>query len=169
MAHPISGKLEIFTYKSGFLSRVAHDLMLSVGRFELETTSNKVTGRFWTNSFQVEGVMEQGQLRTDILSAKDKRKIISTIQTEILHTKRFPIARIEGRIEGERFVGFLEIRGVSHTLSFPTVPFETGESIGLEIKPSRWGIKPYKALMGAIQLQDKIEARFIFEGDLTSQ
>ena len=169
MTQNIAGRLEISTFKAGFFSRVAHDLLLSVHRFTLEKRGNEVHGVFWTDSFHVEGIIEKGQTRTDILSSKDKRKILSTIQNEILHTKRFPEARIEGRIENEHFVGSLDLKGIKKNLSFPTVPFERGQCIRVEIRPSRWGIKPYKALMGALQLEDKIEARFIFEGDLTSQ
>lgn len=30
----------------------------------------------------------------------------------------------------------------------------------VELTPSRWGIKPFKALMGAIKLQDRVRVRF---------
>ena len=169
MPTEIHGRLEIHTYKRGLFSRLAHDLQLSVQRFEIQRNGSLVEAVFWVDSFTVDGVIEKGHLRKDLLSPKDENQILRTIRNDILHTRAHPTVRLTGQIESKSFDGLLDIRGIQNQISFDVPTVEPGSDITVEITPSAWGIKPYKALMGALQLQDKIEARFIFEEQPTSQ
>ena len=58
-----------------------------------------------------------------------------------------------------RVRGTLELVGRSAPLEL-TLRARDGRLVGeVEFKPSRWGIKPYKALAGAIKLQDRVKVR----------
>lgn len=159
------GTVQVFTFKEGLLSSVAHDLRLGLKRFELTVNGDTLTVRFWPESLEVDGPMKNGQLDAGGLSAKDRRDIHENIVEKILHTARNPEGRFEGRITpGEGPVrtatGTLTLHGQSQPLSV-TARVENGRAKGeVDLVPTKWGIAPYKALMGAIKLQDRVRVSF---------
>ena len=153
------GEVELFTFKRGVLSRVAHDLRLSVGEFELTERDGVVEGRFVVDSIGVDGVMKRGRLDRRGLSAGDKEKIRGNIQREVLRSRAHPEVRLVGRREGA-FRGELTMRGVTREVGCDLEQRANGIFGSLELTPSRWGIEPFKALMGAIQLEDRVVVRF---------
>ncbi|MEB2312792.1 MAG: hypothetical protein OZ921_11630 [Sorangiineae bacterium] len=162
------GTVSIFTYKHGLLSRVAHDLRIRVDRFEIRPSDwgpegAAVTAEFYPESFRVEGAMRQGELAPDSLSASDKRQIEDTLTRTILRSApvRFDgTARAEG--SSYRVEGALELARNTANISFLLMKADSCQLTGaLELAPSRWGIEPYSALLGAIKLQDRV--RVVFE------
>ena len=55
-------ELVVFTKKEGLLSKVAHDLRLSLARFEISRDGDTVRGRFWPDTLTVDGAMRDGRL-----------------------------------------------------------------------------------------------------------
>ena len=82
------------------------------------------------------------------------------MHAEVLHSARYPTARFTGRAiaEGAGFHvdGQLELAGRTTTLSFDVRRDGDVYRARFEIPPSRWGIQPYKALLGAIKLKDSV-------------
>jgi hypothetical protein len=158
------GTVQVFTFKKGLLSRVAHDLRLSFQRFEIDWDGPRVTARFHTASLRVDGVMRKGQLRPDVLSAKDGRDVLKNTEKHVLHWQSFPIATYTGTVES-RGVGFdvrgsLELVGRRAPVVF-TLHRQRQRAVGrTEIVPSLWGIPPFSALMGAMQVQDRVGLAF---------
>ena len=104
--------------------------------------------------------MKAGHVYPDDLSSRDKTKIRKTIQKEILAVMQYPNIRFEGEYSDGLCTGNLTLKGLSHKIKFG-VSIQDGECTGrVEIRPTRWGIKPYKALMGAIKLQDRVVIEF---------
>lgn len=162
------GTLHVFTYKDGLLARLAHDLRLRLERFELKADGTKLSATFYADSLTVEGTVRQGQLDPNELSAKDKDKIRENMREEVLHTDRHPTATFQGQAT-ERGAGRWSVQG-ELTLVGKTAPvtfdarLDGGRYVGeLELTPSRWGIPPFKALGGAIKLQDKLKVAFAFD------
>ncbi|MCA9538889.1 MAG: YceI family protein [Myxococcales bacterium] len=156
------GTVHVFTYKEGLLSKVAHDLRLSCDRFEVQLDGEQVTARFWPGTLVVDGVMRDGRLDAGGLSASDKAKIRSNIQNEILHTGRHAEAQFVGSLSGGRLSGKLTMLGRTVEVSAP-VQVDEGRARGrVTLTPTRWGITPYRALFGAIKLQDRVEVAFDF-------
>ncbi len=154
------GTLHLFTFKTGLLSRVAHDLRLTVTRFDLEVAEAAVEVRVDPKALRVDGAMRSGALDPGSLSDADKRSISDTINDKVLRARHYPDIVFRGVDRDGRLDGTLELAGKSAPL---VVPFErragrvTGEVV---LRPSQWGIEPYKALLGAIQLQDRVIVRF---------
>ena len=155
-----NGTLHVLTFKDGLLSKIAHDLQLSLTRFEVTEADGAITGHFWPESFQVDGSVKNGQVDPHGLSGKDQRDILKAIQQKILHTKRHPTVDFEGTLEGDQLSGNLTLQGQSQPISC-TIDVTDGHIRGeVTIQPTRWGISPYKALMGAIKLKDRLVIRF---------
>jgi polyisoprenoid-binding protein YceI len=166
-----STQLHIFTYKDGLLARLAHDLRLSLTEFSVSLHEGEVQASFQLSSLRVDGQMLRGQLRADVPSAKDKRAIQQTVSKDILKLERFPDARFEGRVVGEanpgagpKLSGELTLLGHSQPI---TLELKLGPPLVIEatLVPTRWGISPYRALAGAIRLQDRILIRLELDRD----
>jgi len=152
----LDGTVRVFTFKEGLLSRIAHDLRLDVGRFDVRLDGERVKASFETTSLTVDGVMKKGRLDRNGLNKRDMSQIQRTIRDEIFHSNRFPQISFEGVREGSRISGTLEMKGRRADLAFDIGSNPAQWTGRVELRPSRWGIPPYKALMGAIKLKDKI-------------
>lgn len=167
-----SGTVHVFTFKEGLLSSVAHDLRLTPERFEIEIVHAEagggpttVTARFWPATLRIDGAVKNGQLEAGGLSDRDRREIHDNLTDKVLHTDRHPEARFSGQLAIDaplaRVDGTLSLAGRDANLSI-TVRREDGRYRGeVELAPSRFGIAPFKALMGAIRLQDRV--RLVFD------
>jgi hypothetical protein len=159
------GRVEVFTFKEGLLSKIAHDLCLVMDRFRVCVSGDSVEAEFHPESLRVVGVVERGVLDQTKLSAADTVEIVTNIRTKILRTREFPLAKFAARVQtGDPRVldGTLELCGKTLPLSFP-VREDNGRYRGqIEIVPSRWGIAPFKAMLGSIRLADRVTVRFDF-------
>ncbi|HMJ14459.1 MAG TPA: YceI family protein [Polyangiaceae bacterium] len=158
------GLVQVFTFKTGVLSRVAHDLRFTLGRFEIQVEGEQVRARFWPDSLRVDGAMHKDTLDPSDLGDSDKAEIQLTLRTKILRTLSHSEVRLEAAATpnalGYELDGTLEIVGRKQPIRFP-VASEEGRLRGeVELQPLRWGIAPYKALLGAIKLQDRVLVRF---------
>ncbi|MFO0635069.1 MAG: YceI family protein [Nannocystaceae bacterium] len=157
-------RVAIFTYKEGLLSRFAHDLRLRCERFELTLGGTALRGRFELGSLRVEGAMQSGRIALGVLSQSDLGKIERTIADEVLETGRFREAELEATVtdpHGSAAIeGRLNLHGRTLPLPRTLVRREQGLLVAeLELVPSRWGIAPYRALGGALKLQDRVTVR----------
>jgi len=151
-----AAEVHVFTFKEGILARLAHDLRLSARRFEISRAGAELRGRFWVDSLMVDGVVRDGRLDPSSPSPDDRATIRRNIAAEILHTARYPTIDFEGRLEGESVVGSLTL--VGKTCPVRAALRRERDRLRSEwtLIPSRWGIPPYKALAGAIRLQDRV-------------
>lgn len=154
------GPVHVFTFKAGLLSRVAHDLRLSAQGGTVEVDGDAIRAEVPLAGLRVDGVMKKGRLDPAGLSPKDQASVARTATQELLQVGRHPVARFEGRREAGFVRGRLSFRGRSVSVELPV----RGARIVGEIQPSAWGIAPYKALMGAIQLQDRVRLEIDLPG-----
>ncbi|MFT6395853.1 MAG: hypothetical protein ACJAYU_000595 [Bradymonadia bacterium] len=159
------GTVHLFTYKEGVLSAIAHDLRLTVKRFRVQVDGANVTGFFMPESITVDGAMKNGKLNERGLSDKDKSKIRSIMAGEVLRTSQFGKVNFTGIVtqEGLALVARGELELVGKKQQLEVAMRRRGDNITgeIEIQPSRWGIKPYRALGGTLKLQDRV--RVVFE------
>jgi YceI-like protein len=159
-----ASRLELYTYKEGMLSRVAHDLCL---RAEGATLSFAEGGALEVAvevaSLRVQGQVKRGHVKA--LSAKDHAEIEKNMQSSaVLDAKRFAQATYRGTctLEGARVkvTGELEVRGQRRPLALEGTWRRDGDealaSGEVRFRQSEWGIKPYSALMGAIKVKDEL-------------
>ncbi|MFH1132022.1 MAG: YceI family protein [Pseudomonadota bacterium] len=155
------GTIRVFTYKEGMLARLAHDLRLTLSKFEIEIDGKNISATFWPESFSVDGTIVDEQVRSDKLKKKDCTEILENMHTQVLHSDGFPTACLHGQISqkgNDRAVveGTLELVGQKRLVEIQ-VRRDMGRIKGsVELVPSRWGIKPFSALLGAIRVQDRV-------------
>ena len=153
-------RIQVFTFKRGLLSRAAHDLRLVLDRFEVQTDGEQVEARFWPESLRVEGALKDGVLAPDELSESNKAEILENIREKILRTDRYPEARFTGTAKDNHVRGELELVGETQPIELDFQEADGKLAAEVELVPTRWGIKPFKALLGAIQLEDRVVVRF---------
>jgi polyisoprenoid-binding protein YceI len=155
-----TGTISVFTFKDGILARAAHDLALRMERFQVTLDDDRVTAEMPLEGLEVIGPVESGVVQADRYDAGQRAEVESTMHTDVLRSARYPAARYAGRAiaEGDGFHvdGQLELAGRTATLSFDVRRDGDVYRARFELPPSRWGIQPYKALLGAVKLKDSV-------------
>lgn len=156
------GKLRILTFKEGLLSRVAHDLQLSAPTFRIDVDGEQVRAVVQTRELVVDGAMKNGTLQPRTLSDKDKRDIRDNVAKDVLRSSAYPEARFEGTTQGAdgdrfRVEGQLELVGRKQPITFSAERRDGRLHFRTELIQSRWGIKPYSAMLGTLKVKDRIE------------
>lgn len=161
-----SGDCVVLTFKEGVLSAVAHDLELRVGSFtiDVDDTSHAIDARFDLRSLRVVCAMKDGRESPSTLSDKDMREIERNMEKDVLDTRRWPEARFVSktvRADGEAWVigGDLTLCGKSRGVE-PRAT-RTGDRLEARVRLHQpdFGIKPYKAMLGALRVQADVEVR----------
>jgi polyisoprenoid-binding protein YceI len=154
------GSIHVFTFKDGVLARMAHDLQLHLERFEIGLEGESLVGEFDLASLLVDGPVRDGVVQPDEYDAGKKAEVQKAMHEEVLHTAQHPKARFTGRAVpdggGFKVSGQLELAGKSAPLAFDVAQQGGQYRAAIELVPSRWGIAQYKALLGAIKVQDVV-------------
>ncbi len=152
--------IHVHTFKEGFLSKLAHDLLLNLRRFTIEVEGAQVRVVAQSASLEVLGIAHDGTLKGG-LSDGEKQTIAQNMDEQVLQTKRFPEVRFTGSVRREHgrapsVHGQLELCGVVQPLEVAFT--REGDRLRgtFEIVPSRFGIKPFRALAGALKVQDRV-------------
>ncbi len=149
--------LVVLTFKEGLLSRVAHDLKLTAERVAVSRSGDALTVTVAADSLRVRCAMRDGAEDHRALSAGNRREIEAIITERILDAARFPAVVYTGRIRDGSVEGTLTVRGVSQPLVLPwrvSGAEVTGE---ITLDQRRFGIQPYRAMMGAIKLRPELK------------
>jgi len=154
------GTISVFTFKDGILARAAHDLALRMEQFDVTLDGDHITAVMPLEGLAVLGPVEGGVVRAERYDAAQRADVERTMHAEVLHSARSPEARFAGRAiadgAGFHVDGQLELAGRTATLAFDVRRDGDVYRARFEIPPSRWGIAPYKALLGAIKLKDSV-------------
>jgi polyisoprenoid-binding protein YceI len=155
-------ELLVFTKKEGLLSKVAHDLKLRAGRFELEIEGeSQVRLTCHAASLRVVNAMLDGREAPELLNPRDKVKIEDTLAGEILSAPRHPeirfvSTRVETTPNGYRIHGELTIAGTTRDLSAEVIRKRTCLDAEVSLRQTDYGIKPFTALFGTLKVQDTL-------------
>ena len=155
-------ELLVFTYKDGLFARLAHDLQIRATDWDVAIDGDAINVRVGLRGLKVDGAVVDGKLAPGVLSSGDLGKIERTMNDDVLGTTRWPEARFEGVIDREPMTvrGRLGMHGRSIELPSTSVRKDLDQlRAELTITPSRWDIAPYRALAGALKLQDRIAVR----------
>ncbi|MCP4804606.1 MAG: hypothetical protein GY913_35530 [Proteobacteria bacterium] len=146
--------IEILTFKEGLLSRVAHDLKLSVvGGVVIEDDGS---ARIDPRSIRVVHAMNKGAPDLGALSDGDKRKIEKSMRADVLHVGRYPEIRfVPTSADQNRLAGHLHLHGARRAIE---LVFQDGEA-RVRLHQPDFGIKPFSAMMGALKVKPGVEVR----------
>jgi polyisoprenoid-binding protein YceI len=159
---PDSGTMQVHTYREGVAQKVGHDLVLDIGGWQArvqigddqvpESIELEVDPRSLTVGEGLGGVKP--------LSEGDRSDIVKNIDGKVLRGQpiKFYSTTVQSRDGGFGVQGELTLAGqtrpVSHELELSA---DGAISATLPVTQSEWGIKPYRALMGALRVKDEVE------------
>lgn len=160
-----SGTIHVFTFKEGLLAGAAHDLRLRFERFTCELDGSAVEVTIELGSLRVDGPVRAGVVRPDEYDGRRRAEIERAAQREVLRADRFPTAEFTAqataRAGGLDVRGTLTLAGGAASVAFPMTVAGATYQAAFELKPSRWGIPPYSALLGTIRVQDRVRIEIV--------
>ena len=168
-----SGKLCVYTFKEGFLSAIAHDLLIDVTNFTIKLNipdtgvqSASVEAEILANSLKVVCAMKDGQQNYDALKEKDKADIEEATFKDVLHPSKYPTTNFRSSNIQEKdgtyhVKGELTLHGVTRPVEFDAKT-TTGKDLKgrVTIAQKNFGIKPYKALLGTLKVKNEVDIAF---------
>jgi polyisoprenoid-binding protein YceI len=168
---PPSSTLRIHTYREGMAQKVGHDLVIDVGEWEAKVEveaagiPTAVTLRANPRSLTV----REGRRGVKPLTGPDRDEIHSNIDKTVLRGQSiaFESSGIELAATRLKVHGQLTIAGTTREVSFELELSDEGRVTGrLPVSQTEWGIKPYRAFMGALRVRDDVEV--LLEANLPS-
>ncbi|MCP4503238.1 MAG: YceI family protein [Deltaproteobacteria bacterium] len=159
-----TAECHVLTFKEGVLSKLAHDLLLKVTRFsvDVELENSHVGASFDASSLRVVTAMLKGEPNPTALTDKQKNEIEENICKQVLLPDRFPEihfvgSRLEPTEEGFSIQGRLHLFGTIGELSATTFVDAGRQRTEVEINQSDYGIKPFRAIMGAFKVKSMVK------------
>ena len=168
MLGPQAGRLLIRTGRSGLGRSVGHDLTIEVTRWSAtadidpgDPSRSSVSAEIETDSFEV----REGTGGVKPLTSSDRAEIAKNIRDKVLHTRDHPTitfrsTSVAGTPESFTAEGDLTIRGVTQPVTVRGQVAGDRLTGGATVVQTRWGIKPYSALLGQLKVADAVEIEF---------
>ena len=140
---PQNGRILVRTYREGLAKAIGHDLVIEVG--EWSAYANPIEG--------VGGVKP--------LSDADKSEIKKNIR-KVLTSPDISFQSFSVKVAGNSATvsGDLTIMGRSELVDVQLI--ESGGKIkgSFSVLQTRWGIKPFTAMMGTLKVADRVDVEF---------
>ncbi|MFT5354395.1 MAG: polyisoprenoid-binding protein YceI [Polyangiales bacterium] len=156
--------MEVFTYKDGLLSKIAHDLRIVVPNPRVQFDGESIKVRIDLRNLQVASAQTDG--RDDpSLSDGDKKKILKGLNKEALRTDRHPEAIYEAKARfpdqtSAELEGKLTLHGTTRDLRISLVRKDERWCGEVLIHQPDFGIKPYTAMFGALKVKPDVRVTF---------
>ncbi len=158
---------EVHVFKDGVLSAFGHDLVVDVTKFSINLglESGHVGASFDASSLRVRHALaKDGSPDADALTDEQKQEIEGNILKKVLHPEKYPEVhfvgtKLEPSDEGFLIQGKLHLHGEVRDLAFKSVSVDGKQEVDVDIHQPDFGIKPFKALMGAIKIKPGLKVR----------
>ena len=167
-----SGKVSAYTFKSGLLSKLAHDLLIDVTDFKVNVdvpeggfASGSLGLEIQANSLKVDCAMKNGERQPDTLKEKDIADIEADMAKKVLHPDKYPTAKFSSKSIQEKgdsyhVSGDLSLHGVTKSVDFDIDTSGGGLKGRFTIIQTDYKIKPFKAMMGTLKIKDEMDIGF---------
>jgi polyisoprenoid-binding protein YceI len=159
---PDRGTLRVHTHREGVVQQIGHDLVIDVHRWEatldVDEGGNPTAVALCVDPRSL--AVREGRRGAKPLTARDREEIRSTIDSRILlgqpitfRSTATELASGRLKIDGElAMAGNKRPVGVALELSGDGRVTAT-----VTLTQTAWGIKPYRAFMGALRVRDEVE------------
>ncbi len=156
---PDNADLLVKTGRQGAAAKAGHDLTLRVGSWDATlTVGDSSSLELNADSTSVEVLKGEGGAKA--LDDGDKADIRKSIDKDILKKQdiRFSSSEVTTTDSGLKVAGDLQMVGSSNPVSFDVAVSDDGSlRASTTLTQSKWGIKPYSALFGALKVKDDVE------------
>lgn len=156
-----NGRCFVYVFVEGLLSRVGHDLKLSVERFSVHVEDDRITATFDPRSLRVVAAQKNGRDDPSALGASDRAKIERNVRDDVLHPDRHPEIRFDARHLEEtggvwQVEGALTLHGTTRSIAFPVRATNDRLVASVTLHQPDFGIKPYRAALGGLRIKPEI-------------
>jgi hypothetical protein len=156
------GTLGVHTFREGVAQKVGHDLILEVGSWSA-TLDVSADGSVTAISLEADPTSLQvidGMHGLKPLSDKDRGDIRGNIDEKVL--RRHPIGFRSSAVTASgselTVAGELTLGGTTKPATLPVALGADGHlTATLPVVQSEFGIKPFRAMMGALKVRDSVE------------
>lgn len=159
---PENGTLLVKTYRAGMAQKAGHDLVIDVTSWNATVTvdgDSPVTVELSADPRSLE--VREGHGGAKALSDKDKADIRESIDSKVLKGEAITFrstgvtSHDPGSVSMDGEVG---MAGATRPVNFEVEIGPDGQvKAGVPLTQSEWGIKPFKAMMGALKVKDEVE------------
>jgi polyisoprenoid-binding protein YceI len=162
-----TAECQVFTFKDGLLSKMAHDLDISVTRFKVDVDASapSIRAEFDPSSLRVRHAVKDGVPEPKALSDSDKEKIASQIQSDVLEVTKhervvFVSKQVARRPDGTYGIaGDLTLHGVTRSITTETRLDGNRQVVEVVINQPDYGVVPFKAMMGTLKVKPELRVR----------
>ncbi|MGI8593378.1 MAG: YceI family protein [Solirubrobacteraceae bacterium] len=162
---PDSGTLQVKTYRDGMASKLGHDLTFEVTKWEATVT---VAEDGALSSIELSADPHSLEVRDATGGAKDlsdkdrAEEIPKSIDDKVLEGEPISFSSTEAQLAEDDGTlsasGELTMAGDTHPVSAELSVDSEGHVTGtIALTQSDWGIKPFKAMMGALKVKDEVD------------
>jgi superoxide dismutase, Fe-Mn family len=157
---PRNGTLSVRTGRVGAVAKVGHDLLLQATAWEgtLEVGEDRVGIELDVDATSLR--VREGKGGMQELADEDYANIEQTINDEVLTGRTIAFRSTEVQVSDDGRLGIrgdLTLGDETHPITFDLVLDGSGRLKGRAlVKQSSWGITPYSALFGALQVADEV-------------
>jgi hypothetical protein len=150
----------VATSRAGAAAKAGHDLLIDVTSWE----ATLVVGRQSSIVFAADGGslrVREGTGGIKPLGEDDKKAIDGTIDG-ILEKRPIEFRSTEVHVDGTviRARGEAVVRGIAQPIEVEVSAVDGGLSAAVVLRQTDFGIKPYSALFGALQVADEVTVAF---------
>ena len=161
---PDNAKLLIRTGRSGGAAKAGHDLLLEVTSWSatIEAGSEPSESRLSLHADGGSLRVLEGSGGIKALSASDMDSIRQTIDKDVLKRSAidFRSTSVARGTSGLSVQGELDLLGKTGPVTFELESGDDGQlSATATVTQSKWGIKPYSALFGALKVADDLQVQ----------
>jgi hypothetical protein len=156
---PNNGEMLVKIFREGMAKKAGHDLIIEVKDWEAEATiadaiqDSSFRGSADVNSFTV----RQGVGGVKPLTEGDKADIKKNITQKILTNPNITFTSSSVNPSTNTVSGEMSIMGRSQPIDIKLTESGGQVKATMTVVQSKWGIKPFQAMMGALKVRDAVE------------
>lgn len=154
-----TASIDVYVYKEGALSALAHDLKLAAREFSLDIDWKKLSVHLTLSARRLELVnaMHGDSEDATAIPASKRSEVERTLHRTILEVERFPtIEFTASKVTSGEVTGSLTLRGHTREVRGKRSP---GELVTFRLDQRDFGIVPFTALFGTMKVKPEVDVR----------
>lgn len=158
---PQNGKMVVKVYREGMAKKAGHDLIIDVSSWKATATiaENPADSSFTASADVGSFNVREGVGGVKPLSEGDKADIKKNITQKILTSPEisFTSTSVQQSGDSATVTGDMRIMGKTNPATVKLTQEGNKVKGTLSVVQSKWGIKPFQAMMGALKVKDQVD------------
>ncbi|MFT3842849.1 MAG: YceI family protein [Myxococcaceae bacterium] len=152
-----NAQLFIYTFKEGALAAIAHDLKLTLGRFEIDAEGDTVTATFDATTIKVVCPRKDGRDNPGVLPQMLYGEIEKNAKNDVLEVGKHASVKFKSTVITESDVrGELTLHGKTAPVTGTRSDDATHRGVSIRFDQRDFGIKPYSAMLGTLKIKPEV-------------